>query len=241
MFVWFNDWVSARHGAGRDDPGKALERVSEAAKQASAGLVRMSATIAGLSQTPTTKLEFTGSGFAAGVVRGARAWNINDDGMLVGITRPQVWTTGDNQAQCRKFVMPMCTTVVKPDGTVTLRFTSSTSFPDGPLDHGMEDCQHGFYAYYEGSNDYGRPARVSGVVEGFGTVVIGTRGFRCMKARIVAISFGVDVSPERRALVVSRYPDVPVFDSFEEMVAAFPPAKGETEPPIEPDEWVREA
>jgi hypothetical protein len=97
--------------------------------------------------------------------------------------------------------------------------------------HGIDECHHGFYGYYEGSNDYYRPGRVSGVIEGFGQAVVGTRGFRCMKARIVALHIPADVPAEVAALVQAKYPAAAIFDTFERMVAEYPPDKPDDETP----------
>lgn len=236
MFAWFNgfDRWPKRPEVPEGKPVSPLPPNTYAAMSA----------LSTFQMRPTTKLEFNGSGFAAGTVRGARAWNVNDDGWLVGITRPQVWVSGVNEASCRKFVMPTMEAVTRGDGSVFYR-TVEVAFPEGPVDHGIEDCQHGFYAYYEGSNDYGDvsrvsgQSRVSGVVEGFGRTVLGSRGFRCMKAKIVALTFGPAVTDARRERVLENYADVPVFGSFEEMVSVFPPDKGD-DPVVEPGEWVKE-
>lgn len=186
--------------------------------------------------------EFGGFGFAAGTVRGARAWNIDKLGRLIGITYAQVWTPGENQAVCRR--------MDRSAGMFTITYalgggTGHTTLPTvtEPPDHDMSDCGHGFYGYYEGSNDYGREHTVSGVVEAYGETIIGTRGFRAMKARILAITFGEEVTPAQRALVTRNYPEVTVFDTFPEMVAAFPPDAGGQEygPSTDDDFWVRES
>ena len=46
--------------------------------------------------------QFDGIGFAPGVVRGARAFDIDELGRLVGVTHRQVWIPGENIAECRK-------------------------------------------------------------------------------------------------------------------------------------------
>jgi hypothetical protein len=53
------------------------------------------------------------------------------------------------------------------------------------------DCSCGFYAYFsEEVNEYVHPgmAQVVGIIEGTGETVVGTKGFRSSKARIVALS-----------------------------------------------------
>lgn len=245
MFVQFWDWV---HRRDSDTAAARMAQVVAAADEASKALAKMSTTagalgnalaasfVAGTAHSP----EFSGSGFSAGAVQGARAWNIDDDGWLVGVMRPQVWVPGENHAECRRFVLPPVRSVIINGSSVPVTVSPGRVSVE-PAEHPIQDCGHGFYAFYEGSNDYGRPARVSGVIQGYGKTVIGSRGFRCMKARILAITFGDEVSEQQRAKVTANYPGSPVFDSFDEMVAAYPPDRGETEPPIEPNEWVREA
>lgn len=60
-------------------------------------------------------------------------------------------------------------------------------------DHQFADCTCGFYAYLNGVNDYISAGRVIGVVEGYGETLIGRRGFRSNKARILALA----PSPEK--------------------------------------------
>jgi hypothetical protein len=61
---------------------------------------------------------------------------------------------------------------------------------------------------------------VAAVIEGYGETLIGTRGFRCMKARIVALQ-----PTDARGLEAcfNNYPDIPLFDDFAGMLAEFPP------------------
>jgi hypothetical protein len=109
--------------------------------------------------------------------------------------------------------------------------------------HRIDQCKHGFYAYYEGSNDYhDQSSGVNAVIKGFGDATIGTRGFRCMKAEIVALHFDTDrVSLPTQSLIRRNYPGVPIFKTFEVMVGEFPPSVGESKvgPDADPDFWTR--
>ncbi len=50
------------------------------------------------------------------------------------------------------------------------------------------DCYCGFYAYfYKESLELAFPLTVVGVIEGFGRTTFGSRGFRCGKAKILAL------------------------------------------------------
>lgn len=107
--------------------------------------------------------------------------------------------------------------------------------------HGLDDCEHGFYAYYENSNDYYEAGRVSGVIEGYGEAILGTRGFKSQKARILALYIPSDVKVGFK--VRHNYSSVPIFDSFDAMVREFPGDDGGVNPTPETHEdfWTMEA
>lgn len=111
--------------------------------------------------------------------------------------------------------------------------------------HQMLNCTCGFYAYFGGiRNPYRKQALISGVIEGTGETVIGTKGFRCAEGRVLAIApnrkllrkkwfgnptgdlfvsrfwrYALDVDLE---LVRLRYPNIQIFKSEREMRRAFP-------------------
>lgn len=272
--------------------------------------------------------EFSGMGLAIEPVRGVRAFEVDTLGRLTGVTYKSVWRPGENTSECRR---------LSADDPASV-FWLVTASPMPPVlsgdpgeterSHDMTKCKCGFYAYYDGSSDYHTPDRINAVVEGWGQTVIGTRGFRAEKARILALHIpggkpakGPALSLWGRlmkwiynhrslaaavfmagfvvagalailatALVASysdprallllipaalggvsawlswksldwasqqsyrqtnlpaalvekvrrNYPDVPVFDTFEAMVKAFPPDKGqEPSPETDPDFWTR--
>lgn len=186
---------------------------------------------------------FTGLGFAVGSVRGVRTFRYIEPGdgrvdefgrpgQLLGMYYPQVWGEGINEAECRR----------KDQSFNYYTSASAILYPslddddeNGPFplvptggEH-MPHCSCGFYAYYDGSNDYYKPdqygsALIRGVIEGFGEVLIGPRGFRCTKARLVALC----VAPWHPAadLILAHYPGVPTFSDFGLMVRAFPEDDG---------------
>lgn len=114
------------------------------------------------------------------------------------------------------------------------------------LPHLYAGCSCGFYAYLNGFNEYNHYTRVTGVIEGYGETLIGSRGFRAQKARILAIAPGVnDRTPEdpmvSLAAAVQRlsrldeerkppsvkklrkaYPNVAVFEDLQTLRAEFP-------------------
>ena len=112
------------------------------------------------------------------------------------------------------------------DGTVgtygELKFTEGK---DGRHAAPSEDCHCGFYAYTDVEHDeidsYNENDNfVLGVIKGTGRTLIGTRGFRCEKAEIVALRDptrgGKKTGLWRRNLrkkVEHVYPDVPLLGS----------------------------
>lgn len=207
--------------------------------------------------------EFSGIGFAPGVVTGARSFKVDRLGRLTGINLTQVWRPGENTAECRKdelntaafstlggnFTIHWAQAASQSAGSLfgapTLKGEAKRVIEKaiGPKPHSLDTCTCGFYAYYDGSDDYHREEYVSGVVEGYGETLIGTRGFRAMKSRIIALHIPTDVPVRLAALVARNYPDVPLLDSFDSMVAEFPPdAAGMAINPVsDPDFWTRDA
>lgn len=155
--------------------------------------------------------EFEGQGFTIQPVQGARAFVTNVAGELTGVVYEQPWTVGENTARCMK----------------------TSRLADEEANHQLVDCErnngHGLYAYFDGSTTYRSHGRVEGVIEGYGEVVLGTRGFKATKAVIVALFVPSVVAKlrERYELMVARYEGIPFFDTFEEMVFWFPPNVGE--------------
>lgn len=169
--------------------------------------------------------------FCAGTLTGTRSFRVTPSGHLRSLMHPYVWNWDENHAHCfQNIAVP-------------------------PADMAM-DCTCGFYAFWDGSNDYRDEGHVNAVVEGYGVVVIGPRGFRAQKTRIVALHippplpdyegesdvvalavairdllrtwfFGGPPALDITAKVRRHYPGVPVFDTFDAMVAAYPAAKGE--------------
>lgn len=171
---------------------------------------------------PSREQQFDSRGFYLGPFRGARSFSIDEEGFLTGVVyKMHRWLPGVNKAVCRRgyYSVPYYTA-----GSV------AWEPPRLPEEHGMDVCQHGFYAYGEASNDYHQPGYVSGVVDGWGKeVMVGTRGFRASRASIVALCVSeVRLAwRDRTELVAANYPDIKFFDTFAEMVAAFPPSMPE--------------
>jgi hypothetical protein len=173
----------------------------------------------------TPKVEdFSDYGFAPGFVRGVRAFNITKQGILVGVVYRQWWLPGELRAACLQSGKNDKYHIVYNGGDGWDVSNDYENFPE--LDHSMENCRHGLYAFYDGSNDYhnSSTSRVSGVVEGYGEVMIGPRGFRASKAQIVALTLEdhVSFSGDQDELIRQNYSGIPLFDTFDQMIAEFP-------------------
>lgn len=168
--------------------------------------------------------EFAGLDFALGTVRGFRTWNVDIAGKLSPLHQTGQWVPGENRAVCRAYgskeKVPEIEGETFSDRQVRVK--------EWQRNHEMIECQHGFYAYFDGTNlqaDY-KPT-VNGVIEGYGEVLIGTKGFRASKARILALSiepyagmWNLDqfvVDKIRR-----NYPGIPFFESAFAMQAEYP-------------------
>lgn len=167
--------------------------------------------------------DFTDIGFAVGLVRGARTFRMTRDSHLMGVYHRQLWRPGLNYALCRKKGPLGFNTGQGGQKSPQLAAQPDDGFAVPERGH-IADCRCGFYGYYDGSNDYRANHGdwlVEGVVEGWGETVIGKRGFRCTVARIVALTLDQDWK-----LPLSESYGVPVFDTFDAMVASYPPVNG---------------
>lgn len=150
---------------------------------------------------PSPPAAFKDRGIHIGLFRGARSFAVTPDGFLTGrIFTEYTWKPGDNEAVC---------------------LNRSPSF-DRPHDM-SSGCMHGFYAYVDGSDDFHRASDVSGVILGYGEMLLGSRGFRSMGARILGLTIDKGVRYSLHAKVLSNYRGIPFFPSFEALVLAFPP------------------
>lgn len=109
--------------------------------------------------------------FAVGTVRGIRKWNVLNNGTLravsyVTTSSGGTWQDGQNTAVC--FMEKM---------------SNKLGVRHGPV--ASPRCTCGFYAYYDGT--IYAPGRITGIIEGYGHVTVGTKGFRCEKAIIRAL------------------------------------------------------
>jgi hypothetical protein len=173
----------------------------------------------------TPNPEYADRGFYTEPTRGLRTFKVNADNELTGLFYHQAWGPGVNDAVCFK---------ATPYGDWQ-RDREHWLRQD---DHTMDTCKHGFYAFYDGSNSFSYDGQVIAMVEGLGTVLVGSRGFRASKAKIVAMVLNIkpdddrtfqvlgfsknSVTQEQADAIRAKYPDVPVFDSVEAMRAEYP-------------------
>lgn len=149
--------------------------------------------------------EFHGAPLVAGSVVGVRAFGVDMLGRLRGVSHDQVWTPGENVADCKIRVVSegdakeLRGRYRESAYSISASGRPVSSLPAFRIDtdpHDIGSCSCGFYAYYSGSNDYASDERVQAVIEGWGETAIGTRGFRTSKARILALCVQGEIEPE---------------------------------------------
>lgn len=99
-----------------------------------------------------------------GTARGLRSFDVDAKGRLESVTRKYIWKPGENVAQQEYDYN---------------RYTGR--------EKQVPTTFHGFYSFHDGTDEYHKRSRISGVVENYGEVFIGERGFRSEKAKIVAL------------------------------------------------------
>ena len=101
-------------------------------------------------------------------------------------------------------------------------------------------CNCGFWAYYS-DGTWSGAAPVRGVIEGYGKTTVGTKGFRCSKARILALTLSRKKRHRAATNLVRRnYPDLDYFEDDAAMLAAFPLVQaGIPTPENDPEFWTR--
>lgn len=142
--------------------------------------------------------------FTAGSVTGYRWWALDDrvprsePALLLGMHA--AWQPGENTATCLEIP------ALHPAADVPAR-----------------GCHCGFYAFWTVQPPYatGSLPQVLGVIEGYGRVRTGTKGFRCQTARILALH---TLGDEAAAVTLGRsYPAARVYRELPAMLAEFPP------------------
>lgn len=172
--------------------------------------------------------DYSGIDFALGSVRGFRRWKVDVTGVLNPITYSSRsdWLPGENVSSCQ--CTPSVEQLPKIEGEDwKARNKRSKEWRENAS---FEDMNCGFYAYFDGEDDHGHGSNdpnISGVIEGYGEVLIGTKGFRAKKARILAIAVpAFDGIWKLDEFVVAKiranYPGIPLFESELAMRAEFP-------------------
>lgn len=163
--------------------------------------------------------QFADRGLSIQPVVGLRTFKVDVDGCLTGLYYPQRWHAGENIATCLKGGYVWGEPTAPLPNTV-----DGGTYPDHPVD----ECSHGFYAYYDGSKNFRQQGVVHGVVLGYGReVFVGSKGFRAMKAMILGLSFGPGATDEIREMVSAAYAGIPFAPDVDTLIDWFPPDGGD--------------
>lgn len=185
-------------------------------------------------------------GFAIGSLFGIRCWEIAEhrDSLVFRGQYGGVWGDGENVAVCPAGHdsppwkspprgAPGCSCTEAPISWAT---GQGQHHWDCPL---QARCGCGFWGYWtlDAAPQFNPSRCVVGVIEGYGRVLRGPKGFRCAKARIVGIHLAMQILDERgaehanSALILTRfemalaetYPSVPAYATREGLFAMHPP------------------
>lgn len=210
--------------------------------------------------------EFSDRPFVAGSLVGVRSFRVDEWGRLIGPSYPDVWKPGENVAVCHRSVESSLGGLFLPAlSQFTLRMDAFSLYgphytvapseveipkappvnlkkkPKPPPHHvGMLSCQCGYYAYFDTANNpHHNKGNVHAIIEGYGTITVGSRGFRAEKAKLLAVV----IKPKRWNDATSErlrhnYPDVRFFGDKGEAFDAFPLIAPPTPTPETcPDFW----
>jgi len=147
----------------------------------------------------------------AGSVIGIRAWRGDGHSLWpVAVHGAPPWQQGENVSIC----------------VANASRTGGCGDPDCPACHPRPrhtfdaGCTCGFYAvFHERHVPSGDFCRITGVVEGYGRMIVGPGGFRASKARVLALAY----RPEpRENILPPMWRSTPLFGSLKDAVAEFP-------------------
>lgn len=129
--------------------------------------------------------EFSERPFTLGSLTGIRAFSVSPDNRLCGVVHRLPWTPGENEAVCDTqpntfaYAMQMITRAINGEADFD---------PSVPHRVATKPCTCGYYAYFNGTNvPQHTPGTVLGLIQGYGLVTVGSKGFRAEKARILAV------------------------------------------------------
>lgn len=158
--------------------------------------------------------DFNDRPFVAGSLIGLRSFAVDSLGRLTGVTHREVFKPGENVGVCQKPDAPYgfdpTGAMLRPGRAramyhyafdITATAPGVAQIPARKVEKpehkvGKLDCTCGFHAYFDGTNTYDGEGRLTGIVEGYGTVTVGTRGYRAEKARLVALVIPEPVTEE---------------------------------------------
>lgn len=206
--------------------------------------------------------DFSGLDFctAIGEVYGFRTWKVDTYGRLraLHVDQSRPWRPGVNEAVCHRShyanggyvygqLMRSYSFVFDPSSSSVV---AEPAKPEPkPEQHAIPDekCQCGFYAYtdlrHEETADYHGEGFITGIVQGTGRTLIGTKGFRCEKAEIVALldptrggKKKADWRSRQRFLIERVYPDVPMLPNRSALLE-FAPVESTMPDPASDEFW----
>lgn len=175
-----------------------------------------------------------GAELVPGTLRGYRQWQPAAGGALAALSMSYVWMHSEVEAICLK----------------VSRISYRNSYDDpiieqraGVPQHVVPDlnCVCGIYAKHQPDN-YSSSGYVSGVIEAWGKVQLGSEGFRAQKARIVALAMPNiiirDDFAEFMRILGKRYKGVEFWPDVSAMYEKYPPIDvSALLPPPEPGFW----
>lgn len=154
-----------------------------------------------------------GRPLVAGSLRGYRTWRLQrrrtppaaDALPLTSVTRRVVWG-------------PTLTACCTPDDTANLGPVPGAATLPGDHAAPAAGCRCGIYGWYDPADTGMLRARVFGVVEASGLVLMGDRGFRAERAKIVAV-----VTRNRRLTAACEQAGIAVYRRRRDLVRDCPP------------------
>lgn len=156
-----------------------------------------------------------------GRLYGLRVFKVSHTGSLESLYRKHTWTVGPQLAAC------LPTSIMFPAAT-----SWGTREPQEIGHHDWLNCQCGFYGQTDGHNPYMPTScscvtdgdcgqtdhrKVTGIVEAWGRVIVGDKGFRAEYVAIRAL-----VITARFASVGRNYPTIPSFPTESSALGEFP-------------------
>lgn len=180
--------------------------------------------------------------FSLGYVLGVRGFRLDTMGRFTGWSFKSVWKPGENVSVCGR-QKTQCNESLYNSSLYSSSYSyhshTESCYVPNPCDGDIENCDHGFWAYYDDFDSQGEHIAENGytaIIKGYGKTVLGTKGFRAEKAEIVAVAIPWSYeSPARPRIVVERnYPDLKVYNTKTEMFNAFPVEDQTPKKPTDP-------